>query len=121
MLCARCACSRMTKNAVKRLCMFTGERLAFGQTPGGCAGWLEGTWDEAQEKPGGGTPGRNKKRTEENSMTHFGELFKPLPVSRPLLLGWESTEKAEAVDGFHAGIRARGGKSAGFGREDHNG
>lgn len=63
MLCARCAYSRMTKNAVKRLCMFTGERLAFGQTPGGCAGWLEGTWDEAQKKPGGGTPGQINKTT----------------------------------------------------------
>ena len=116
MLCARCAYSRMTKNAVKRLCMFTGERLAFGQTPGGCAGWLDGTWDETQEKPGGITPGRNPKFAGGKSMTQAGETSKPLPVSRPLLLGWESTEKAGAAGGFPAGIRTKGGKSAEPGR-----
>lgn len=52
-------------------------------------------------------------------MTHFGELFKPLPALRPPLPGWETL--AGATGGFHAGIRAGGGKNAGFEREDRNG
>lgn len=107
MLCAHCAYSRMTKNAVKRLCLFTGERLAFGQRSGGCAGWLKGEWDEAKEKPDGGTPGHIKKNlAEEESMTQSAEKRNLLIA--PCREGMErfGREKGRLMDESDAAIPA---------------
>lgn len=110
----------MAENGVRRgLRMGTGHVRLSGKGPEAARGG--GAGNGRKEKPGGGTPGRNKKRIKEGSMTHLGEIFKPLPALRPLFPGWENAGKARAAGGVPAGIRAGGGKGAGFGGEGRNG